>query len=157
VSVKKQFVKMKDEKKMYTNGEVTIVWQADLCIHSKNCWNSANGLPSVFNPRERPWVKPHAATTTDIINQVIKCPSGALTYYLNTEVETKEASITETIVEALENGPLMVYGDIVIKDGSGCETKKNKATAFCRCGGSSKKPYCDGTHNRINFKSSNVL
>jgi CDGSH-type Zn-finger protein len=39
-----------------------------------------------------------------------------------------------------------VYGNIKVKDQNGVETKKNKVTAFCRCGLSSNKPYCDGSH-----------
>ena len=70
------------ETKEFSNGEVTIVWNASLCTHSANC---ARGLASVFRPREKPWIDPHAATTEEIINQVKKCPSGALTTYLNAE------------------------------------------------------------------------
>jgi len=35
-------------------------------------------LPLVYNPKERPWIKPENATTDGLINQVAKCPSGAL-------------------------------------------------------------------------------
>ncbi len=63
--------------KKYSNGEVTVVWQPHLCIHSAICFN---GLPEVFNPRERPWVKIDQASTERIIDQVKQCPSGALSY-----------------------------------------------------------------------------
>jgi uncharacterized Fe-S cluster protein YjdI len=59
----------------YSNGDVTVVWQPHLCIHSGNC---ARGLPRVFNPRRRPWVDVSVATTAEIVEQVAKCPSGAL-------------------------------------------------------------------------------
>ena len=65
-----------------SNGEVTIVWKAQLCTHSANC---VKGLPEVFKPKEKPWIHPHSATTDQIIEQVRKCPSGALTFYLNKE------------------------------------------------------------------------
>lgn len=68
------------ESKEYSNGEVTIVWQAGKCIHSANCWRA---LPDVFKPKEKPWVNPDNAPTETIINQVGKCPSGALTTYIN--------------------------------------------------------------------------
>ena len=71
------------DTKKYTNGEVTIVWKPSVCIHSKVCWHSNNGLPEVFNPMEKPWIKPEAATTEKIIEQVKKCPSGALSFYMN--------------------------------------------------------------------------
>jgi len=64
----------------YTNGEVTIVWKPHLCIHSGNC---VRGLPKVFKSGQRPWIDPQGASTQEIIGQVKKCPSGALSYYLN--------------------------------------------------------------------------
>ena len=57
----------------------------------------------------------------------------------------------ETIVEAMSNGFLLVYGNLTVKDKEGNETKKNKVTAFCRCGASGNKPYCDGSHVKIGF------
>lgn len=73
---------MKELTKEYSNGEVTIVWKNGLCIHSANC---VKGLPEVFKPRESPWITPENSTTEKIIEQVKKCPSGALSFYLNTE------------------------------------------------------------------------
>lgn len=131
----------------YTNGAVTVVWKPELCIHSGIC---AKGLPDVFRPRLRPWVRIEKGTTADLINQVKRCPSGALSYYLNEAKENKpEAS--ETKVEVLENGPLLVYGTLKVIGKDGTEEVKNKTTAFCRCGASKNKPYCDGTHSKNNF------
>lgn len=66
--------------KEYSNGEVTVVWKPELCIHSAIC---AKGLPKVFQPREKPWIKHESATSDEIIGQINKCPSGALSFYLN--------------------------------------------------------------------------
>lgn len=65
----------KNIKKEYTNGEITIVWQAGLCTHSANC---VKGLPNVFKPKEAPWIKTENATSEELLAQVAKCPSGAL-------------------------------------------------------------------------------
>ena len=89
--------------KEYTNGEVTIVWEANKCIHSAIC---VNGLGEVFKPDEKPWIKVDAATTEALVNQVKQCPSGALSYYMNAE-DNKESEHLETKVEVLENGPLL--------------------------------------------------
>lgn len=62
--------------KAYTNGEVTIVWSPAKCIHSGIC---VKMLPNVYDPKGSPWVKPENATTEELIAQVSKCPSGALT------------------------------------------------------------------------------
>ena len=55
-------------------------------------------------------------------------------------------------VEVLENGPLLVYGTLHVVDKSGASETKNKTTAFCRCGKSDNKPYCDGAHVKAEFK-----
>lgn len=73
---------MSKETHKYTNGEVTIVWKPKMCVHSTIC---RKGLIEVFNPRERPWIKPEGATTQKIVEQVKKCPSGALSYFLNAD------------------------------------------------------------------------
>jgi uncharacterized Fe-S cluster protein YjdI len=72
---------MKDVTKKYTNGEVTIVWKPSMCKHSAICFH---GLGAVFHPQELPWITPEHASTAEIIEQVKKCPSGALNYVMNT-------------------------------------------------------------------------
>ncbi|MFM7023923.1 MAG: (4Fe-4S)-binding protein [Flavobacteriales bacterium] len=74
---------MEEITKTYTNGEITIVWKPKLCTHSTRCWKGHDGLIDVFNPRERPWIQPENASTERIIEQVNKCPSGALSFYFN--------------------------------------------------------------------------
>ncbi|MBL4586132.1 MAG: (4Fe-4S)-binding protein [Flavobacteriales bacterium] len=62
-------------KKEYTNGEITVVWQPDFCIHCAEC---ANGLYQVFKPREKPWIQMGDISSKEIVAQVKQCPSGAL-------------------------------------------------------------------------------
>jgi uncharacterized Fe-S cluster protein YjdI len=71
---------VKDITKTYSNGEVTIIWKPSLCIHSAICFK---GLGEVFDPRKRPWITPENSTTEKIIEQVKKCPSGALGFNMN--------------------------------------------------------------------------
>ena len=68
----------------YSNGELTIIWQPDLCQDSGICVKT---LLQVHNPKERPWVKIENATTDELIAQINKCPSGALSYRLNKKEE----------------------------------------------------------------------
>jgi uncharacterized Fe-S cluster protein YjdI len=142
----------KDITKHYTNGEVTIVWKPATCIHSTICWRQATGLPEVFNPRERPWIKPEGASTERIIEQVQKCPSGALSFFRNDEEKSIAEIAVDTKVEAMPNGPLLVYGNLTVKRSDGSEENKGKVTAFCRCGKSGNKPYCDGSHIAAGFE-----
>ena len=59
----------------YTKDGVTVVWKPNQCIHSGVC---VRGLSQVFNPQHRPWINMEGADTEAIIEQVKKCPSGAL-------------------------------------------------------------------------------
>lgn len=52
-----------------------------------------------------------------------------------------------------KNGPLLVSGNIEVCTGTGRTVNRTKKLAFCRCGASGNKPYCDGTHNKIGFAS----
>jgi uncharacterized Fe-S cluster protein YjdI len=140
---------MDDITKKYSNGEVTIVWKPKECIHSGICFR---GLNEVFDPRKRPWITPEHSTTEKIIDQIKKCPSGALSYYLNRDTDEAVKVEAETIIETTPNGPLMVYGNVSVKDSTGTITRKSNATAFCRCGASGNKPYCDGSHKKIGFE-----
>lgn len=68
--------------KTYTNGEITIVWEPGKCTHSGMCVKS---LPQVYNPQAKPWIKIGNATTEQLKVQLDKCPSGALSYFVNKE------------------------------------------------------------------------
>lgn len=138
------------KSKEYSNGEVTIVWKPDLCIHSGIC---TKGLPQVFQPKERPWIKAEAAQTAALIRQVEACPSGALSHYLNSEkIGILEAPAEEIKIEVRENGPLVVHGTLLVTKADGTSESRTRVTTFCRCGASSKKPFCDGTHKAVEFK-----
>lgn len=65
--------------KHYTKGGLTVVWKAHLCQHSTNCWK---GLNKVFNPKLSPWININGAPPGQIIEQVKKCPSGALSFLI---------------------------------------------------------------------------
>lgn len=138
----------KDIAKKYSNGKITIVWKPKVCMHSAICFK---GLPGVFNPKQRPWITMEGASSEEIMAQIDKCPSGALSYVQNDSSEIEEETI-KTQVEVMTNGPLLVYGTIEVKNKEGNKILKNKTTAFCRCGHSGNKPFCDGSHIKQRFK-----
>lgn len=147
---------MPKETLKYTNNEVTVVWKPNVCIHSTLCWK---GLIEVFNPKERPWIKIDGAATEKIIEQVRKCPSGALSYYLNTEGladEPADKVVAESAnmikVEVTPNGPYLIKTECLIVHSDGREETKTGTVALCRCGASGNKPYCDGGHRKIGFE-----
>lgn len=141
---------MKNLKTKYSNGEITVVWEPAKCIHASHCWKDS---PNIFKPQKKPWIDLKEAKPDDIIKQIRKCPSGALSYYFNDgeNIKPENSVKQECLIEILENGPLLVYGNIELKNKKNKEFIKSKVTAFCRCGHSKNKPYCDGAHLKVNF------
>ena len=139
----------------YTNDEVTVVWKPETCMHSTICFK---GLIDVFDPKKRPWINMQGASTEKIVEQVRKCPSGALSYFMNNEAqhENDETTILAEAanvinIEVMPNGPLLIKTDCLITYSDGKQETKKGNTALCRCGGSLNKPYCDGTHRKNGF------
>ncbi|HUP48503.1 MAG TPA: CDGSH iron-sulfur domain-containing protein [Thermoanaerobaculia bacterium] len=54
-------------------------------------------------------------------------------------------------IKIRDNGPLVVEGEFRLIRADGQEVPVRKA-ALCRCGGSTTKPFCDGTHSKIGFQ-----
>ncbi|MFT5215194.1 MAG: hypothetical protein ACI83H_000302 [Glaciecola sp.] len=73
-----------------------------------------------------------------------------MTYKTKNE-ETIMETEKQTEIQVLENGPLLVSGILNIIRPDGSKEIKDKTTAFCRCGASNNKPYCDGEHKKIDF------
>ena len=138
----------KEISKKYKNDDITVVWKPKLCIHAAEC---VKHLPEVYNPKSKPWIKIENASTDALISQIDKCPSGALSFYMNNE-NNKEIMEAQIKVNAMENGHLLVDGSIEVTNPDGTVEIKEKTTAFCRCGASANKPYCDGQHRKINFE-----
>ena len=58
------------------------------------------------------------------------------------------------VVVACPDGPLLVRGEIEIRTADGRLVPQNRRTvALCRCGKSAIKPFCDGTHKIIGFRT----
>jgi len=71
-----------DKKLKYSNDEITVVWKPEFCKHSGRC---VTQLPKVFDLKTKPWVTITGADTQVIIDQVNKCPTGALSFFYNDE------------------------------------------------------------------------
>lgn len=133
--------------KRYKKDELTIVWEPAKCIHSAVC---VKMLPGVYDPNAKPWIRPESASVKDLKAQIDKCPSAALSYELKGQSSDEE--LQGLHVEIMENGPILIKGNLTITHPSGTVESKSKTTAFCRCGASAIKPYCDGAHKKIDFQ-----
>lgn len=144
-----------EKVKEYTNGEVTVYWRANLCIHSANCLIE---LPEVFDSGKKPWVDINGAPTKEIVRTVNTCPSRALVYKMNIKatrsaVKKKKKGPAHARIEILNNGPALIRGNFIIR---GADKKKIRTSgdvvALCRCGGTKSPPLCDGSHKKIGFQ-----
>jgi hypothetical protein len=130
-------------------------------------------LPRVFNPRRRPWIDIAGADPTAIEQAVDSCPSGALTstrYSPGDTAPTGPSTNAEKVaaepeapgaasvsVKVLPNGPYLLKGEIEVVDGAGAVARRITKVALCRCGRSSSKPFCDGSHHTTGFTDPAVI
>ena len=77
----------KEIVKEYSNGEITILWKPKKCIHAGEC---VKRLPNVYKPKEKPWIQIENASTETLKEQILACPSGALSYIPKNQIKTKD-------------------------------------------------------------------
>jgi CDGSH-type Zn-finger protein len=61
--------------------------------------------------------------------------------------------MSEVSIKVSNNGPYVVNGSVEVLDADGGVYTVKQTFALCRCGGSSKKPFCDGTHAKNGFQA----
>jgi CDGSH-type Zn-finger protein/uncharacterized Fe-S cluster protein YjdI len=126
---------------------IRVTWSKARCIHSAEC---VRGLPLVFQPGGRPWVKADAGTADRIAEVIERCPTGAL-HYERRDGRAGEATAAQNTVSPQRDGPLLVRGRLEIVDGNGRLVVRDTRVALCRCGASANKPFCDGSHTSAGF------
>ena len=131
------------KRKEYAGQDITVTFDLKRCIHARNCFLQ---LPEVFDPAKRPWVQPDNASAEEVAAMIRTCPSGALAFRRNAGVEERAPMINRLAV--LENGPLVLAGDVCIEDNA-----RETRVALCRCGLSKNKPYCDFSHVEGGFEA----
>jgi len=134
----------------YASDRIEVTWEPRLCVHVGECFQ---GLPDVFDPWSRPWVRPDAADPDAVAEVVMRCPSGAL-HFRRLDGGPQEEDLIEEEVElvALADGPMQVRGRAKLVDAEGQTIREDTRMVLCRCGSSRTKPLCDGTHRVVGFK-----
>ena len=141
--------KRKGVARTYASDRIEVTWEPRLCVHIGACFQ---GLPEVFDPWSRPWVRPLAAEPDDIAEVVMRCPTGALHFRRLDDGAQEEELLGDVELQALTDGPMQVRGRVRLIDDEGAVIREDTRMALCRCGASRKKPFCDGTHNLIGFR-----
>jgi len=65
-------------------------------------------------------------------------------------------SDAQVTITPMKNGPSLVQGPVRLLGADGAEIEHKDSFALCRCGRSSNKPFCDGTHRTIGFEAAGV-
>jgi len=141
---------VKDKRKDYVGKKITIHDNRRICSHAAEC---VNNLPSVFKLNSRPWINPDAAEVEEIVDTIRKCPSGALSYSIDS-IEYRDQNDRNPMVTVSKDGPYVITGRVELMGDNirfGDGASKEHYT-LCRCGASNIKPFCDGMHKVINFK-----
>lgn len=136
-------------RRTYSTDRVGVHWDSSRCIHTARCINAA---PEVFDPGRRPWVDLDAADAETIVGAVERCPTGALKYE-RLDGEPGEQARRPTVVVPIDNGPLMVRGDLVVLGEDGREVDTDQRLTLCRCGYTQNPPFCDNSHLSHDFRS----
>jgi uncharacterized Fe-S cluster protein YjdI len=153
---------IKSNNREYTNGEITVFWKPDTCIHATICFMK---LRKVFDPTKRPWVNMQGADSQAIIDIVEQCPTDALTWKWNRDLSADEKEELESApagdemvpapvaeITIIENGPALIQGKFRLKKPTGELIPTSEQVALCRCGVSKNKPFCDGSHHGSGFR-----
>ena len=69
------------------------------------------------------------------------------------QLNEREILMADVTIEVRPNGPYIINGSIELRDTNGNVLPTQGRTVLCRCGASTKKPLCDGTHSKIGFQA----
>jgi CDGSH-type Zn-finger protein len=133
-----------ERAKVLGGTQITVRDDRSICTHAGFCGNKVTNVwKSVGGTGD-------AGVRAQVIAMIERCPSGALTYRVDDDVEP----FMPQAIAVLDDGPLWVTGGVPVaaSDGTALETR-NRMT-LCRCGNSANEPLCDGAHVKAGFHDS---
>ena len=71
---------METNANVFSNNEITVTFEPCVCIHAEKC---AKELSEVFRTSVIPWINLEGSDTSRVIEQIERCPSGALKFHYN--------------------------------------------------------------------------
>lgn len=137
----------------YRGQDIVVTYDLRRCIHAAECLRA---LPDVFDTSKRPWVQPNQASADEVAEAVLRCPSGAL-HFERLDGGAGETSPAGNTVTVSADGPLYVHGAIEVVTHEGVTLLEDTRAAFCRCGASKNRPFCDNSHLEIEWTDDGLL
>ncbi len=137
----------------YETDEIVVTYDPNICTHAGEC---VRGLPAVFDTERADWIRPQEAPAEKLAEVIRRCPSGALQYRMKREIAAPgEPSPSRAVigVRLQKDGPLLFDGEVRVTAEDGTVLERTGKVALCRCGGTGNQPFCDGSHERVGFRS----
>ncbi len=133
--------------------ELVVTFDPNVCRHAAEC---IRGLPQVFDVSRPDWIRLDGVWPEEVMAVVARCPSGALQSVRAGLAPQKPIDLPRAgvRVHASKDGPVIVKGGVTLEYPSGKEEKRMGSFALCRCGQTASSPFCDGSHVRVGFRSS---
>jgi CDGSH-type Zn-finger protein/uncharacterized Fe-S cluster protein YjdI len=126
--------------------DITIRFRGRRCIHARFCVLDAPAVFKANTPGE--WIYPDNMPVEELVDVALNCPSGAISF-TRKDGGREEHAPPVNQARIRENGPYAFHAPLTV-GGDECGFR----ATLCRCGASRHKPYCDGSHNEIEFKAS---
>lgn len=122
-----------------------------LCMHAAFCVGRLQRIPEIMAESSE-----DSDVRARVIGMIERCPSGSYTYSIEPGDDDVEPDYPVAIAVTAEGdglaGCLWITGSIPIERSDGEPLETRPRMTVCRCGQSSRKPLCDGTHRKIEFK-----
>ena len=131
----------------YGDGPVVVSDDRSLCSSARFC---IRGDIDVWNLAENTADPDRRAL---LIRMVERCPSGRLAYHVAPDRAPREQTLAQEI-GVIDDGPLWIRGGIPVEAADGFVYEVRNRATLCRCGQSSNKPFCDGSHRKVGFRDS---
>ncbi|MHB8594604.1 MAG: CDGSH iron-sulfur domain-containing protein [Acidimicrobiales bacterium] len=140
------FTSYRERQKTYVGTGIVVRDDRSLCEHAGFCGNRSTNIWSMVSGTDTE----DSIARAQAMAMVERCPSGALTYGLESDGPDVEPELRPGI-GVVEDGPLFVTGAIPVVSSEGAAREVRSRQTLCRCGWSANKPFCDGTHQKIGF------
>jgi CDGSH-type Zn-finger protein len=140
-----------DQAERTSGPELDLTWSPKFCAVARFCHRAGDA----WNLAER---SNDPASKNTALREACDCPSGSLVAWDKNTGKPIEPDF-EPSISLIENpqtnisGPIWAKGGIQIESSDGKEYESRNRVTLCRCGQSNNKPFCDGRHISIGFKS----
>ncbi len=134
-----------DERARHKTGtRLTVTDDPALCVHAGLCGTEKHTVWSLMSSTD------DTETRATVIRMVEKCPSGRLVNVIDGD-EVEQA--LPLGVGIIPDGPLWLTGGVEVRLDDGEPIELRNRVTLCRCGASSMKPLCDGSHTESGFEA----